>query len=672
MERVTRDLQRRLDRLDRRPFHYLRAQQGRKPTTPPTELYARILRSMGEMAPVVESLEFPVAPGAMPIPALPPPGPRPPAGPPPQIGSAKQGRIPSAVDLVIPAEPVGEAASTGGMGGGESVVVYLKGLETSLASLEAQALVARLEWEKNRTILRCESSMAAAAASPPAGGGVHADSAQIRKTVEEARRASAEVAAKLREAAREKAAEWEKKAAAGAVGRQTELAGKTGGTMEIVVPPSDRPETRGAGASGPIKAQIKAEEILRRIWEQSGPEHGEIQFAVDKTGNLHTPRPEQAVRLLEITRRGQGGGGVVGGYCPDDWIMAQVLEPLSGTTFGIARPIGESLREMKFTALRNLGIGFLFIALALLGVFPLSARMTRNLSTLTKRVGQLAEGDLAARVPVRSKDEFGMLAAAFNRMAAELGEHQKALVEQERLQKEIEMCRRIQEVMLPSEPLSVGFLEAKGVSIPAREVGGDFFNYFVLPEGDIGVLMGDVSGKGVPAALLMANLQARLQTRLQVQRDLAKLAAEVDLEIGRQTEPHIFATIFVGIIDRDGRSLRWVSAGHNPQFVLGADGRVQSLPATGRPVGLMPGESYEECRIELRRGDFLFLYTDGLVEAANGEGEEFGAERLERLLQEQRDQSLSQIVVAVVEAVKVHRAGAEAGDDATLLGLRVS
>src|SRR2546425_11195140 len=133
------------------------------------------------------------------------------------------------------------------------------------------------------------------------------------------------------------------------------------------------------------------------------------------------------------------------------------------------------------------------------------------LPILTRAAGELAAGHLDTQVPVRSQDELGQLALAFNRMARELAGNQERLVEQERLRKELELCRRIQTELLPKKPLSYPFAEVQGVSIPAHELGGDFFNYFILPGGEVALFLGDVSGKGVPAALLMANLQATLR-----------------------------------------------------------------------------------------------------------------------------------------------------------------
>jgi sigma-B regulation protein RsbU (phosphoserine phosphatase) len=272
---------------------------------------------------------------------------------------------------------------------------------------------------------------------------------------------------------------------------------------------------------------------------------------------------------------------------------------------------------------------------------------------------------------VRSRDEFGRLADQFNRMAQDLRANQDRLLEQERFRKELEIGRRIQEELLPRDPLHFRLAEVKGVSIPAREVGGDFFNYFVLPDGDVALLVGDVSGKGVGAALLMANLQATLRARLGVQEDLAALASALDGEIDGSTPPEAYVTLFMGVLDGSQRHLRYVNAGHNTQFVVRAGGGLEHLESTGRPIGLYPGGGYEERRVALAPGDCLFLFTDGLVEAENAAGEPFGEERLPDLLAREKGHGLDDILARVEAAVRDHRGGAEAADDATMVVLKI-
>lgn len=274
-------------------------------------------------------------------------------------------------------------------------------------------------------------------------------------------------------------------------------------------------------------------------------------------------------------------------------------------------------------------------------------------------------------MPVRSNDEIGSLGAAFNQMARDLGAHQKLLGERERLRGELELCRQIQNEMLPKQPLRLGFVEIKGVSIPAREVGGDFFNYFLLPEGEVAMLVGDVSGKGVGAALLMANVQATLRARLSLEHDLAALADAIDHDIDESTPTAVYLTLFMGILDASHRVLRYVNAGHNPQFVLRADGGLDRLPSTGLPIAMFAGHGYKEATVTLSEGDILFFYTDGITEVENETGEMFGSERLEALLVKHHAEGVDAILARIEQEVLTFRGAAELFDDATMMVLRL-
>ena len=353
-----------------------------------------------------------------------------------------------------------------------------------------------------------------------------------------------------------------------------------------------------------------------------------------------------------------------------EWIVvARQVE--SGLTFGIARPMAASLREIRRASVRTLSLGLLVIGIALVGIVPISHRMTRHLTSLSDGVRQLAGGDFRTRVPVRSKDEFGALAAAFNQMAADLERHQILVVEQERLRRELELSRLIQTEMLPRTGLRLGAAEIKGVSVPAREVGGDFFNYFVLPDGRLALLVGDVSGKGVSAALLMANVQATLRARLPLETDLATLAEGLDREIDKTTPRAVYVTLFIGILDLDGRMLHYVNAGHNPQYVLRQNGGTAAMTSTGLPIALFPGHGYHEATIDASPGDLLFFYTDGLVEAESDAGEMFGSDRLQALLAAERNQGVETVLARVENAVRTFRGGSEPLDDATMMVLRL-
>lgn len=418
---------------------------------------------------------------------------------------------------------------------------------------------------------------------------------------------------------------------------------------------------------GQIQATLNMNRILAGVLSTPRRGRGEIPFAIDGTG-LHTQNGGDAAVLQGLGVDRREGAGV---RQAAEWLIVTRDDP-SGVTFGIAHPLGESLQEIRRASVRSLAIGVLFITIALVGIVPLSNRMTRSLSALTNGVQRIARGDFSARVAAKSGDEFGLLGRAFNQMAEDIEAHQKLVVDQERLKRELELCRQIQTEMLPRESLRLGLTEVKGVSIPAREVGGDFFNYFVMPGGEVALLVGDVSGKGVSAALLMANVQATLRARLPLEPDLAKLIAAVDDDIEKTTPRGVYFTLFVGILDPTTKVLRYLNAGHNPQFVIRAAGGLERLASTGLPVGLFAGHGYTERQIALADDDLLFFYTDGAVEVENEAGEMFGAERLEQLLVREHASGIDAVLDRVEREIRAHRGNAEPFDDATIMALKVS
>jgi serine phosphatase RsbU (regulator of sigma subunit) len=423
---------------------------------------------------------------------------------------------------------------------------------------------------------------------------------------------------------------------------------------------------------GRANATLNLDRTLRTVLAFARRDQGEIPFAIDRQGALYTPEAADKSHLVAL---GADRTAVVAAAGTPrrtgDWIIVARKAP-SGIIFGIARPVAESLREIRRASVRNLGLGLLVIALAFIGIIPISHRMTQHLSTLTHGVRQLASGDFRTRVPVRSRDEFGALAGAFNQMAEDLERHEARAVEQERLRRELELSRLIQTEMLPRTSLRSGPAEIGGVSIPAREVGGDFFNYFVLPDGRLALLVGDVSGKGVSAALLMANIQATLRARLPHETDLAKLADRLDRELDQNTPGGVYLTLFLAILDIDGRTLRYVNAGHNPQFLLRSGGGIEPLGSTGMPIALYAGHGYSEARVALAPGDLLFFYTDGLVETENESGDMFGADRLQRILAAEKTDGIDLVLRDVEEQVAAFRGEAEPFDDATMMALRIN
>ena len=422
---------------------------------------------------------------------------------------------------------------------------------------------------------------------------------------------------------------------------------------------------------GKANAMLDMDRTIQSVLSLARRDQGEIPFALDQQGHLYTPDP-RARGTLDALRAAKVASAAAAGTPQrlGDWILV-ARKDSAGLIFGIARPIGNSLREIRRLSLRNLAVGLLVIVLACIGIVPISHRMTQNVSALSDGVRQLAGGDFKARVPVRSTDEFGSLASSFNKMAEDLERNQSLVVEQERLRRELELSRQIQTEMLPRAPLRLGTAEIKGLSIPAREVGGDFFNYFALPDGRLAMLVGDVSGKGVSAALLMANVQATLRARLPLETDLARLADGLDRDVDANTPHSVYVTMFLGILDLQRSMLRYVNAGHNPQFLLREGGGIEPLSSTGMPIALYAGQGYHEAVVPVSSGDLLFFYTDGLVETENERGDMFGAERLQALLASEPAQRVDALLDRVDSTVRSFRGSAEPLDDATMMALRI-
>ena len=625
MERITADVGRRMDRM------FVGTAQPADGSGQTPAVRDRVAPMLGETASLVERVEFhPMAPPP-PAPAAGPNAPPPP--PPPWADPNGRG------DFGPPpgAYPRGRGRGRGPWPGGPAtpapeviVVDVQKAIEDA-----KQAVRSELAASVPELAPLVEESLTAAL--PAAEAALKGAAGTAARSAEAAQAASA---------AREMQMQVE--------GRRVEIAVKQDGKVV-----------------GKANAMLNLDRTLRTVFAFARRDQGEIPFAIDVRGVLHNPDPEQR-RILESFGVAALGPAATDGNPrrAGDWLIVARKDP-SGLIFGIARPIGESLREIRRASVRNLSLGLLIIALALIGIVPISHGMTRHLTSLNEGVHRLAAGNFQTRVPVRSSDEFGSLAKAFNQMAADLERHQALVVEQERLRKELELSRLIQTEMLPRAPLRLGAAEIKGISIPAREVGGDFFNYFALPDGRLALLVGDVSGKGVSAALLMANVQATLRARLPLEADLARLAADLDREIDETTPGAVYLTLFLGILDIAKQELRYVNAGHNPQFVIHEGNGFEVMSATGLPIALYPGQPYHEEVVPARSGDLLFFYTDGLVEAEDESGDMFGFDRLKALLGKEQQHGIDTVLQEVEDAVRQFRGNHEPMDDATLMALRL-
>ena len=277
------------------------------------------------------------------------------------------------------------------------------------------------------------------------------------------------------------------------------------------------------------------------------------------------------------------------------------------------------------------------------------------------------------RVPGTARNLLRQIAT---RLRARNTAMQKSLEENlrlEHLQKELRVARDLQAGMLPRLPLfaDAAAIDAYGRMTPAKEVGGDFFDAFPLDAERLCMAIGDVAGKGIPAALFMARTMTQLRTEMLSRQDVGHAIRVLNESLSQDNPLCMFVTLMIGVIDlRNGR-LHYVNGGHNrPLFGSPTAGfRYLDQPG-GVLVGVAPGAVYEVAVRDLRPGEMLILYTDGITEAENGEAEQFGEARLLAEVDRNRDSSTEILVERVCAAVEGFVAGAEPSDDLTMLAIR--
>jgi len=235
------------------------------------------------------------------------------------------------------------------------------------------------------------------------------------------------------------------------------------------------------------------------------------------------------------------------------------------------------------------------------------------------------------------------------------------------LKGDLEVARQIQFGLLPFQPYQKDEVSICSFMRPANTVGGDYFDVIELPEGGVAVVLGDVAGKGMPAALLMALLQGSLRTLISAGLRGAELTRKLNTHLHANIPVNRLITLFYGELDASAEQLRYVNAGHNPPFLVREAGGIERLAPTGVALGVLSDGAYEAMQTEISPGDRLFLYTDGITETFNPHDEEYGEERLAAFLQRHRDSSKQALLDALVEEVLAFSDGIRPRDDMTML-----
>ncbi|HEY0385591.1 MAG TPA: SpoIIE family protein phosphatase, partial [Pyrinomonadaceae bacterium] len=350
-------------------------------------------------------------------------------------------------------------------------------------------------------------------------------------------------------------------------------------------------------------------------------------------------------------------------------------------------------------------VGLVFLVLELLALFAavwMTRAVTGTVHRLYRATDYIKRGDFSHRVRVRSRDQLGELAESFNDMSANIESLLHERVERERLEREVEIAAEVQAQLFPRSVPPLSTVEISGDCRAARGVAGDYYDYIEVTPGLVVLALGDVAGKGVSASLVMSNLQAalRAQTTITAERfniaeramsvsargaggtgsllahvvadaaidgALARMTTNINRQLCQSTEANRFATLFLALYEDETRTLRYTNAGHNAPLLVRADGHIEELSAGGIMAGAFDWATYEEVSTRLQPGDVLVIYSDGITEAENSSGEEYGVGRLMKLVLNKRQLRAAELRQAIFDEVDEWTGAEERNDDQTLV-----
>ena len=379
-----------------------------------------------------------------------------------------------------------------------------------------------------------------------------------------------------------------------------------------------------------------------------------------------------------------------------DWSWRAAGEQLLGDT-----TLGERWQQAFF------GVAVAFLLLELFALFS-AAWMTRAVTGTVHKLSQATEyikrGDFSHRVRVRSRDQLGELALAFNDMSANVESLLEERVKRERLEREVEIAAEVQSQLFPRRVPDLATVEVAGECRAARGVAGDYYDYIEVAPGLVAFALGDVSGKGISASLVMSNLQAALRAQTAIiaerlrnsharasaaaaiggednfprpdavaagmiddNRAVSNMVERINDQLCLSTESNRFATLFLALYDDRARTLRYANAGHNAPMLVRADGSVERLTAGGTMVGAFDWMNFEEAQTTLGAGEVLVIFSDGISEAQNNLGEEYGEERLAQLVLAYKSASAEKLLEVIFDEVDNWSGVEERGDDQTLV-----
>jgi serine phosphatase RsbU (regulator of sigma subunit) len=408
------------------------------------------------------------------------------------------------------------------------------------------------------------------------------------------------------------------------------------------VPAADAPAPETAGRANPVSGPL--------TWVTF------VDFRDWTTGKVGSLLVTTQLNLQDIYARLAAAQGVVGN-----------------------RPFGQALLLVLLVVVG--GLFFVIEVVALVVGLALARSITGSVHELFEGTERVREGDFSHKIAITANDQLGELAASFNSMTSSIERLLREAAEKKRLEEELRIAHEIQMSLLPQGPLNVPGLSAAAVCIPAREVGGDYYDFLALGDGRVGILIADVAGKGTSAALYMAQLKGLVLSLSRIHLSPRVLLVTANRIIAEHVDSRSFITITYAVVDLHARTMTYARAGHTPLIHVPAarnsERHARVLAPSGMVVGLRLADDemferlLEEEVIPLQTGDLYVFFTDGISEAMNAADDCFGEARLGRLVEENANLSSEELRERVLHEVAAFVDGAAQHDDMTMILLKV-
>jgi sigma-B regulation protein RsbU (phosphoserine phosphatase) len=359
---------------------------------------------------------------------------------------------------------------------------------------------------------------------------------------------------------------------------------------------------------------------------------------------------------------------------------SKIVEPIKKTELNIINASvttnNDIIRQMDRLLYIFAGLFILLLLIVIILSCLLARIITRPVDALRQGTMVIGSGDLDFRLNINSGDEFEDLARSFNRMASDLKDNienlRRTTAEKERYAKEMEIAKEIQDTFLPESVPKIPGFEVAAVTIPAMEIGGDLYDFIPVAGERTGFVIADVSGKGVSAALYMALSRTLLHASGGREPEPSRALRNANCLIYDEGRSSMFITVFYGVLDPGRMQFSYVNAGHNPPLLMRpGEAGTWMTDAKGIALGVIPDVNIVASTLDLRRGDTLILYTDGVTEAFNEQEEYFGEERLLDSARRHRSQPAQEIMMALLEEITGFAGSAPQSDDITLVVIRV-